>query len=147
MSWTKRNLEVSRFRNGDVIPHAQSEEAWKRAKVNQQPAWCYYDNDPENGKIYGKLYNWYAVSDTRGICPKGWHVPTDNEWTTLTDYFGGQQVAGGKMKTEGTTYWNSPNVGATNESGFTVLPSGFREISEKFKFFCLGSHGVWWSYG
>jgi hypothetical protein len=88
MSWTKRNLEVSRFRNGDLIPHDQSEEAWKRAKENQQPAWCYYDNNPENGKIYGKLYNWYAVSDTRGICPKGWHVPKDDEWTLLLNQIG-----------------------------------------------------------
>ena len=143
MSWTKRNLDVSRFRNGDLIPQAQSAEAWKRAKENQQPAWCYFDNNPENGKIYGKLYNWYAVNDRRGICPQGWHVPSDTEWTKLTNDLGGEEMAGGKMKSKGSTYWDSPNVGATNESGFTGLPGGYRFSDGSFYY--VRNYAIVWS--
>lgn len=88
--WMAKNLDVSKFLNGDLIPQAQSAEAWEEAGENAQPAWCYYDNNPENGKIYGKLYNWYAVNDRRGICPQGWHVPSDTEWTKLINYLGGK---------------------------------------------------------
>jgi uncharacterized protein (TIGR02145 family) len=101
MNWSKRNLEVSKFRNGDEIPHTQSDEAWQKAAMSQQPAWCYYDNNPENGKIYGKLYNWYAVNDPRGLCPEGWHVPTFKEWDNLINYLGGEEMGGGKMKVKG----------------------------------------------
>jgi uncharacterized protein (TIGR02145 family) len=141
--WQTKNLNVDRFRNGDLIPQAQSAEAWKEAGENGQPAWCYYDNNPENGKIYGKLYNWYAVNDRRGICPQGWHVPSDTEWTKLTNYLGGEEMAGGKMKARGTTYWISPNKDATNESGFIGLPGGYRSNDGEFN--NLGSVGVWWS--
>jgi hypothetical protein len=79
--WMTRNLDVDRFRNGDLIPHVKSDEEWIKAGENGQPAWCYYDNDPKNGKKYGKLYNWFAVNDPRGLAPKSWHVPTDEEWT------------------------------------------------------------------
>jgi uncharacterized protein (TIGR02145 family) len=130
--WQAENLNVERFRNGDLIPHAITDEEWKEAAVSGEPAWCYYDNDPENGKIYGKLYNWYAVNDSRGIAPEGWHIPTDEEWTTLTDYLGGEEVAGGKMKTTATVYWEAPNEGATNESGFSTLPGGFRDNDGSF---------------
>jgi uncharacterized protein (TIGR02145 family) len=124
--WQTKNLDVDRFRNGDPIPHARTDEEWKAAGERGEPAWCYYDNDAENGKIYGKLYNWYAVNDARGLAPEGWHIPTDDEWTTLTNYLGGEDMAGGKMKSRGTAYWNSPNIDATNESGFFVLPGGYR---------------------
>ena len=122
--WQSKNLDVDRFRNGDLIPHATTAEEWKAAGERGEPAWCYYDNDTEKGRIYGKLYNWYAVNDARGLAPTGWHIPTDEEWTTLTNYLGGE--AGGKMKATGTAYWNSPNTDANNDSGFSVLPGGCR---------------------
>ncbi len=103
--WMAKNLDVDKFRNGDRIPQAKTNEDWKKAGENQEPAWCYYDNDREYGKKYGKLYNWYAVSDPRGLAPKGWHVPTDEEWLKLTDYLGGDKVAGTKMKS--TSGWKS----------------------------------------
>jgi uncharacterized protein (TIGR02145 family) len=127
-----KNLDVDRFRNGDMIPQARTNEEWNSAGKKGKPAWCYYKNDTENGEIYGKLYNWYAVNDSRGLAPEGWHIPTDDEWTTLTNYLGGEDVAGGKMKSTGTAYWNSPNTDATNESGFSVLPGGFRNYDSSF---------------
>jgi uncharacterized protein (TIGR02145 family) len=140
--WMKENLDVDRFRNGDTISEIKSESEWQKAGENKQPAWCYYENDSANGKIFGKLYNWYAVNDARGLAPKGWHIPSDEEWTTLTDYLGGDDATGGKMKSTGTQYWNSPNKGATNESGFSGLPGGFRY--DDGGFFYIGSYGYWW---
>jgi uncharacterized protein (TIGR02145 family) len=96
--WTTKNLDVSTFRNGDPIPEAKTDEEWKRAGELKQPAWCYYDNDSANGEKYGKLYNWYAVNDARGMAPSGYHVPTDVEWKVLADFLGGRSDAGGKMK-------------------------------------------------
>jgi uncharacterized protein (TIGR02145 family) len=140
--WQMKNLDVDRFRNGDPIPHAITDEEWKAAGERGEPAWCYDDNDAENGKIYGKLYNWYAVNDVRGLAPEGWHIPTDGEWTTLTNHLGGEDIAGGKMKATGTVYWNSPNEGATNESGFSVLPGSSRDSGGSFN---IGSFAVFWS--
>ena len=102
--WMTRNLGVDRFRNGDLIPQVESDEEWKKAGENGRSAWCYYDNNPENGKKYGKLYNWYAVNDPRGLAPKGWRVPTNEEWTTLINFLGGKEVAGHKMKSDNG--WN-----------------------------------------
>ncbi len=130
--WQAENLDVDRFRNGDEISQVQSAAEWEQAGRERRPAWSYYENDAENGKIYGKLYNWYAVNDARGLAPEGWHIPTNEEWTILTDYLGGEEVAGGKMKSTGTAYWNSPNEGATNESGFSALPGGYRENNGSF---------------
>jgi len=142
--WMTKNLIVDTFRNGDPIPEAKTNEEWKKAGDNKQPAWCYYDNDSANGYIYGKLYNWYAVNDPRGLAPDGWHVPTDAEWTVLTDsLLGGTDVAGGKMKTTDTLYWRSPNTAATNESGFSGLPGGFRDYNGSF--YNIGVYGSWWS--
>ena len=125
--WMTKNLDVATFRNGDPIPQAKTDEEWEKAGENQQPAWCYYDNDPANGAKYGKLYNWYAVNDSRGLAPVGYHIPSDAEWTKLTDFLGGEEVAGTKMKS--TDFWadyegNSGN--GTNESGFSGLPGGTR---------------------
>ncbi|MBM3401498.1 MAG: hypothetical protein FJY21_04145 [Bacteroidetes bacterium] len=122
--WMTKNLDLDKFRNGDPIQEAKTNEEWKKAGENKQPAWCYYNNDPANGTKYGKLYNWYAVTDPRGLAPKGWHIPTDMEWTILIDYLGGPDVAGGKMKSTGSEYWKSPNREASNESGFSGLPGG-----------------------
>jgi uncharacterized protein (TIGR02145 family) len=104
-TWTNENLNVSTFRNGDVIPEAKTDEEWRAAFINKQPAWCYYENDVKNGNKYGKLYNWHAVNDPRGLAPDGFHIPTDEEWNLLFDYLGGFRVAGGKMKT--SSGWES----------------------------------------
>ena len=143
-TWTKSNLNVSKYRNGDVIPQVQDATQWASLTTG---AWCYYNNDPANGAIYGKLYNWHAVNDPRGLAPSGYHIPTDAEWTSLINCLGGEAVAGGKMKEAGTAHWTSPNTGATNESGFTGLPGGkLKKISvSDFQFIYLQNNGVWWS--
>ena len=96
--WMKENLNVSVFKNGVAIPEVQDDDAWKKARDNHQPAWCYYNDDPKNGTKNGKLYNWYAAIDTNGLCPQGWHVPSNAEWDILVTYLGGKDVAGAKMK-------------------------------------------------
>ncbi|MFN5492660.1 MAG: fibrobacter succinogenes major paralogous domain-containing protein, partial [Bacteroidota bacterium] len=107
-------------------------------------ATCFYNNDSAaNNCPYGKLYNWYAASDVRNLCPTGWHVPSDAEWTTLTTFLGGEFVAGGKMKSTGTQYWASPNTAADNSSGFSGLPGGFRSYDGSFGY--IGLNGNWWS--
>lgn len=138
--WMTKNLDVSTFRNGDPIPQAKTTEEWFKAGGNEKPAWCYYDNDPANGAKYGKLYNWYAVNDPRGLAPKGFHIPSDAEWTILTNYLGGNGVAATKMKS--ASGW-SGNGNATNSSSFSGLPGGNRDISGTFKF--IGGNGCWWS--
>ena len=137
--WMSENLNVDKFRNGDPIPEAKTEEEWKKAGENKQPAWCYYDNDPANGARYGKLYNWYAVNDPRGLAPKGWHISTDAEWTKLSDYLGGADLAGTKMKSK--SGWKVNN--GTNSSGFSGLPGGYRD--ENGTFYIIGLSGYWWS--
>lgn len=138
--WMTKNLNTSRYRNGDLIPQVTDPTQWGNLTTG---AWCYYDNDQSNGQIYGKLYNWYAVNDPRGLAPSGWHVPTDAEWTTLTTSLGGDNVAGGKMKESGTTHWNGPNTNATNTSGFTGLPGGFRNHGGTF--YSIGHSGSCWN--
>jgi uncharacterized protein (TIGR02145 family) len=137
--WMEKNLDVMTYRNGDVIPQVTDATEWAGLTTG---AWCYYNNDPLNGAIYGKLYNWYAVNDPRGLAPQGWHIPTYNEWTTLSTLLGGDAAAGGKMKTTGTTIWTTPNTSATNESGFAGLPGGFRYNAT---FYYGGDNGYWWS--
>jgi len=119
----ERNLNVCKYRNGDDIPQVQDQNAWKALTTG---AWCYAEDFAGNGPIYGKLYNTYAIYDPRGLAPLGFHVPTNDEWITLTDFLGGESVAGGKMKLAGTQYWESPNTNASNSSNFTALPAGFR---------------------
>ena len=131
-TWAKENLNVSKFRNGDTIIETKSNEEWQKAGETGMPAWCYYENDAANGKIFGKLYNWYAVSDSRNIAPTGWHVPTDLEWKNYFLSLGGESVAGGKLKETGTLHWKSPNTGATNETRFTALPGGWRDYKGTF---------------
>lgn len=138
--WLKQNLNTSHYRNGDPIPKVTDQAAWYALTTG---AYCYYDNDSATyASIYGKLYNWYAVNDARGIGPKGFHVPSDAEWTTLTTGLGGNAVAGNAMKETGTTRWLTPNTGATNSSGFTGLPGGFRYFNGGFS--SIGSKGYWW---
>jgi len=147
--WVSENLNVSKYNDGTIIPEVTDPTAWANLTTG---AWCYYNNDPVNGLIYGKLYNYYAIAgihDTiaatpnKVLAPIGFHVPTDTNWTTLTDYLGGLLVAGGEMKEIGTAHWMSPNTGATNSSSFTGLSDGFR-FDYGF-FFGMGSYANWWS--
>jgi uncharacterized protein (TIGR02145 family) len=138
--WMTKNLNVTTYRNGDIIPQVTDPTAWAALTTG---AWCYPNNNPVNEAIYGKLYNWYAVNDSRGLAPQGWHIPTDAELTTLGTNLGGDNVAGGKMKTLGTNSWASPNTDATNESGFAGLPGGGRYDVGTFSI--VGNDGLWWS--
>ncbi|MDO9549310.1 MAG: FISUMP domain-containing protein, partial [Candidatus Marinimicrobia bacterium] len=138
--WMAENLKVTHYRNGDAIPNVTDDTQWGDLTTE---AYCNYDNDANNATTYGRLYNWYAVSDSRNIAPTGWHVPSDAEWQTLVDYLGGDAVAGGKMKEAGTMHWNSPNTGATNESGFSALPGGYRSIIGQYNY--VGYVGFWLS--
>jgi uncharacterized protein (TIGR02145 family) len=136
--WMAENLKTTRFADGTEIPNVPDNEAWGSLDT---PAWCNYDNNAANDITYGKLYNWFTGADPRNVCPAGWHVPTDAEWTVLTDFLGGTYFAGGKMKA--ITGWNPPNTGATNESGFSGLPGGL--ASEYGNFVNNGLSGFWWS--
>jgi uncharacterized protein (TIGR02145 family) len=144
--WATENLNVDRFRNGDPIPQAKTAEEWQNAGNNQQPAWCYYNNDPKNGEIYGKLYNWYAVNDRRVLAPKGWHIPSDAEWTQLTDFLGGDSIAGAKMKSiSGWNDYRGKSGNGTNSSGFNGLPGGFCPVDGTFEYSSIGYSASWWS--
>jgi len=137
--WMVENLKVTHYRNGDNIPLVTDNEQWDRTTG----AYCDYNNNTTISDIYGYLYNWYAVNDSRNIAPLGWHIPSDSEWQILIDYLGGDDVAGNKMKEIGISHWNPTNTGATNESGFTALPGGLREASGSFHY--QGYTGYWWS--
>jgi len=142
--WMAENLRTTRYWNGDTIPNVTDDDAWSQLDVSTTGAWCHYDNNPNYEVPYGKLYNWYVVADPRNVCPTGWHLPTDAEWTVLSDHLGGASVAGGKMKSAGTWYWLVGNTGATNESGFSGLPVGFRYYAHGV-FYYLDLIGYWWS--
>ena len=142
--WTTRNLDVDHYRNGDPIPQVTDPTQWANLTTG---AWRYYNNSDSLGKIFGKLYNWYAVNDSRGLAPAGYHVPSDGEWTTLTNYLGGKDVAGGKLKSSGTIeggngLWYSPNSG-TNSSDFSAFPGGLCYYDGTFT--DIGYSGHWWS--
>jgi len=138
--WMDKNLDVTTYRNGDTIAYVPNSAEWAALTTG---AWCYYNNDPSTNATYGKLYNWYAVNDPRGLAPAGWHIPTDAELTTLTTCLGGELVAGGALKVSGTTTWTTPNAGATNSSGWAGLPGGYRNFDGSF--FNVGIRGYWWS--
>jgi len=138
--WMAENLKVTRYRNGDVMPNVTNSAEWKNLTSG---AYCNYDNNASNLATYGRLYNLFAVNDSRNIAPEGWHVPTDAEWQTLIDYLGGPTVAGCKMKEMGTAHWKSPNKGATNESGFSALPGGYRYYGGYY--FGTGYYAYFWS--
>lgn len=142
-TWILKNLNVNTFSNGDPIPEARSIEDWKSATENGNPAWCYYLNDPFYGVKYGKLYNWYAVHDARGLAPKGWHVPSDAEWSLAANNRGGEDFAGAQLKS--ATGWDN-NWNGTNSSGFTGLPGGFRSSDFLGSGFVeAGKQGRFWS--
>ncbi len=122
-TWMAENLRVTRFRNGDVIPNITDNSQWAGLKT---AAWCNYDNDSHNNKIYGKLYNAFVLTDKRSICPEGWHIPTAAEWSVLIN-FSGTGNSSGALKEADTKHWSEPNTGATNSLGFTAIPGGFRD--------------------
>jgi uncharacterized protein (TIGR02145 family) len=134
--WMIRNLNVTTYRNGDAIPQVTDAAVWASLTIG---AWCWYNNDPANA-VYGKLYNWFAVNDPRGLAPAGWHVASAAEWTSMSTCLGGDAIAGGKLKETGTSHWLTPNTGATNSSGFTALPGGARVET----FLNLRMNGYWW---
>lgn len=144
--WMAENLRTSLYSNGDLIPNVTINNQWGNLTTG---AWTHYNNDSLNENPYGKLYNWHAVDDSRNVCPTGWHVPTDAEWTVFINYLdpnasGGDIVntAGGKMKSSGTQYWLSPNTDATNASGFSGYPGGYRSYFSSTE---IRNTGHWWS--
>lgn len=136
--WMASNLKTTKYRNGDPIVNMTDYTVWVTLTSG---AYCDYDNLTSNGNVYGHLYNWYAVNDSRNIAPVGWHIPSDAEWDVLVAYLGGSSIAGGKMKETGTAHWWSPNLGATNESGFTALPGG----GSNTRGWNINVYGFWWS--
>jgi uncharacterized protein (TIGR02145 family) len=136
--WMAENLKTTKYRNGDPIPNVTDGPAWWNLPTG---AYCNSDNDVNLWTTYGRLYNWYAVNDSRNIAPAGWHVPTDYEWSKLIAYLG--SLPGDKLREEGTEHWLSPNTDATNETGFTALPGGYRDNTGTF--ISIGSNGYWWS--
>ncbi|MBL7023205.1 MAG: hypothetical protein ISR90_04010 [Candidatus Marinimicrobia bacterium] len=141
--WTTTNLKVTHYRNGDAIPTGYSNSEWEDLGSGTG-AYCVYNDQESNADTYGYLYSWYAVNDSRNIAPEGWHIPTDDEWQTFIDYLGGESVAGGKMKETGIEHWNSPNTSATNESGFTALPGGYRYGYGGY-YDAVGNRGCFWT--
>lgn len=144
-TWMAENLKVTHYRNGDAIPNVTGNSQWFGLLTG---AYCWYSNDISWKDAYGALYNWYTVVDSRGLCPASWHTPTDAEWTILTNYLGGTGIAGGKMKSTRTApdshpRWNSPNTGATNESGFSGFPGGYRDFDGPFYY--IGTTNYFWS--
>lgn len=154
---TMTNLNVSKYNDGTPIPQVTDPTQWANLTTG---AWCYYNNDPANGALYGKLYNWYAVAGIydaaslanptlrKKLAPTGWFIPSDDEFTQFTDCLGGSTIAGGKMKATGTIetnsgLWQSPNIAASNESGFTGIPSGYRNNDATFG--GIGTYAMWWS--
>ena len=142
--WMKENLKTTKFLNGSDIPLVTSSLDWYNLNT---PGYCWYNNNPKYKATYGGLYNWYAIdihsNGNKNICPLGFHIPTDAEWTTLITYMGGDSVAVGKLKETGISHWQIPNSDATDEMGFTALPGGGRDLDGRF--YDIGKYGFWWS--
>lgn len=142
--WMSENLNVSTFRNGDLIPEAKTAEEWKAASESGKPAWSYYNFDPKNGVIYGKLYNWHAVNDRRGLAPSGWRIPADEDWMLLLDFLGGMNIAGNSLKSPDLWEDYNGNIGkGSNESRFSGLPGGL--LNGDGTFYTIEKLGYWWS--
>ncbi|HMO33105.1 MAG TPA: fibrobacter succinogenes major paralogous domain-containing protein [Lacibacter sp.] len=148
-TWMQENLNVERFRNGDTIPEARTIQDWRLAGRERKPAWCYYNNDPANGAKYGKLYNYFAVADPRGLAPEGWRVPSQDDWFVLMNFLGGKKArrtAGNELKS--TSGWLKGGNG-TNSTGFNARPGGWRDgvsfIIYKQGFLGEGHMGYWWA--
>ncbi|MHC1707715.1 MAG: FISUMP domain-containing protein [Bacteroidales bacterium] len=140
--WMQKDLKVTHYNDGTLIPNITDSASWPSLTTGAR---CYYNNDSAtHDSVYGALYNWYAATNSKKICPVDWHVPTDGQWTALENYLGGSFGAGGPLKEAGTLHWLSPNYGATNSSGFTGLPGGARAISMDFSY--LHENGLYWTY-
>jgi uncharacterized protein (TIGR02145 family) len=140
--WMAENLKTTKYRNGDNIGTTTPATLSIYGETTPKYQWA-YDGNESNVATNGRLYTWYAITDSRNVCPTGWHVPTNAEWSTLTTYLGGESIAGGKLKETGTSHWTTPNTGATNESGFTALPSGYRGSFGTYM--DVRYYGYWWS--
>ena len=143
-TWMAKNLEVTHYRNGDIIPNITNQTSWDNTSLG---AWCDYEHNSAYGDIYGHLYNWYTVNDPRNVAPNGWHVATRADYQLLVTYLGGtigqeDSVAGGHMKEAGLLHWVSPNTGASNSSGFTALPAGWLEFNG---FYSIFEGTIWWA--
>jgi len=138
--WMSENLKTTKYNDGSSIPNLTDETQWISTTKG---AYCDYGNNVSNSTVYGRLYNWYSVSDTRKLCPKGWSVPSDDEWQTLVNFLGGESYAGGKLKESGTSHWLTPNTGANNVYGFTALPAGHRDGAALYR--RLGDFAIWWT--
>jgi len=139
--WMAENLKTTRYRNGDSIPVVTNYDEWNQLTTGAR---CVYENTETYANTYGYIYNWYSADDPRGLAPEGWRVPTDRDWKTLVNYLGGRW-AGGQLKETGTSHWRAPNTGATNESGFTALPGGFRYEGFNRNYDDLGRRAMFWS--
>lgn len=135
--WMAENLNVTQYRNGDPIPEVQDKEEWDNLTTG---AWCWYENNSANGTTYGRLYNWFAVNDPRGLAPEGWHIPSSDEWNKLTDNLGGAENAGTKLKT--TSGWDNGGNG-DNKSGFSAIPGGYRTHDGYFS--NMGRNALFWT--
>ena len=138
--WTTSNLTVSRFANGDTIPTETSGSNWIQLTTSAQ---CFYENDSANLNVYGRLYNGYAASDSRGVCPTGWAVPHDSDWVNMANYLGGESIAGDKLKT--IDLWYGPGTPATDEIGFSAKPGGSRILQGNGAYSSLTNMGNWWT--
>ena len=142
-TWMAENLKTTKYRNGDQIATTSSPGLNIKKEASASKYQWAYKGDEKNVTTYGRLYTWYAVTDSRAICPAGWHIPAETDWQTLTDFLASDNIAGGKMKETGTAHWNEPNKGATNESGFLALPGGYRNFDVSFD--GIGMASYWWS--
>jgi uncharacterized protein (TIGR02145 family) len=138
-TWMAENLKTTRLNDGTLIPLVSVYDEWQALTTS---GYCWYENNATSKNSYGALYNWYSVNSGK-LCPTGWHAPTDAEWSALTNHYGVEEIAGGKLKEKGTTHWQDPNEGATNEGGFTALPGGHRGFNGAYG--DLGDFGYWWS--
>lgn len=140
--WMTKNLKTRRYRNGDKIWTTIPSTLDITTESTPKYQWAYNGNE-NNIDIFGRLYTWYTITDSRGVCPRGWHVPSDEEWNILITYLEGKLYAGGNLKETGTEHWTAPNAGATNATDFSALPGGYRFYYGRFSDF--GFSGFWWS--
>lgn len=139
-TWMAENLKTTKYRNGASISYITDNDTWMNTKAG---AWCNYNNEAVNSSKYGHIYNFYTLMDSRGLAPPGWHISNLTEWRTMITLLGDYSEAGGKLKESGTVNWKSPNIGATNLSGFTALPGGYRSRNGVYTF--INGYAYWWS--
>lgn len=138
--WSASNLNVDKFQNDDLIPQALNDDDWINAGTNREPCWCYYEGDSNNGEEFGKLYNWFAVSDSRKLAPIGWDIASDFDFNKLSNYLGGDEFS--RIKLKSSDFWNR-NIIVSGESNFKALPGGV--VNDLFDFFDINEWGCWWT--